>query len=118
MLENEDIGSIEELLSIISRNPSTDFTRNRPQDAAEFMTRLLDCLYNGALESEKQLFKILFRTEVKKKKTYTVSNIYACQTVNNIEELDIILLLIVNSTSLEQCMTLFHGIRETITSNC
>lgn len=118
MLENEDIGSIEELLKIISRNCSTDFTRHRQQDAAEFMTRLLDCLYNSVLEREKQEFTMLFKTENEKKRTCTVSNIYGCQTVNDIEELDIRPLLIENPTSLEQCMTLFHGIRETITVNC
>ena len=43
MLENEDIGSIEELIRIISRNHSTNFTRPRQQDAAEFMGALLKC---------------------------------------------------------------------------
>ena len=62
MLENEEIGSIKEISKIISRNHSTDFTRHRQQDAAEFMTRLLDCLYNSVLESEKQLFTMLFKT--------------------------------------------------------
>ena len=73
------------------------------------MTRLLDCLYNSVLESEKQLFTILFKTEVEKKRTCTVSNIYGCQTVNDREELDIIILLIQNSTSLDQCISLFHA---------
>ena len=45
LLKEEETGSIEYLLKIVSSNNSTDFTR--PQDAAEFMTALLYCLYNG-----------------------------------------------------------------------
>ena len=89
MLENEEIGSLAKILKIISINHSIDFTKNRQQDAAEFMTRLLDCLYNSVLEREKQEFMMLFKTENEKKRTCTVSNIYGCQTVNDIEKLDI-----------------------------
>ena len=67
MLENKEIGSIAEILKIILRNHSTDFTRHRQQDA-EFLTRLLDCLYNSILESDKQEFMMLFKTENEKKK--------------------------------------------------
>ena len=82
------------------------------------MTRLLVSLFNRVVESQKQLFTIFFKTKVKKKRICTVSNIYGCQTVNDIEELDTIIFPIDNSSSLEQCMTLFHGIRETIIVNC
>ena len=52
MLKNEDIGSIEAILEIVSRknDANTDFIRPIQQDAAEFMTALLTCLYNTVQE--------------------------------------------------------------------
>ena len=118
---NEDIGSIEAILKIVSRNndPNTDFRRQRQQDAAEFITTLLTHLYDTVQESEKRQFTMLFETQVENKRTCTLSNLNGCQTVNEIEIIPpIIALPIENCTSLEQCMTIYHGRSEKIEVNC
>ena len=118
---NEDIGSIEAILKIVSRNndPNTDFRRQRQQDAAEFITTLLDHLKDTVQESEKRQFTMLFETQVENKRTCTLSNLNGCQTVNEIEIIPpIIALPIENCTSLEQCMTIYHGRSEKIEVNC
>ena len=121
MLNNEDSGSIEAILKIVSRNndPNTDFRRPRQQDAAEFITTLLTYLYDTAQESEKHMFNMLFETQVEKKRTCTLSNRNGCQTVKEIEMIQqIIPLPIENCTTLEQCMTIYHGRSEKIKVNC
>merc|ERR1711996_87931 len=93
---NEDIGSIEAILKIVSRNndPNTDFRRQRQQDAAEFITTLLDHLKDTVQESEKRQFTMLFETQVENKRTCTLSNLNGCETVNEIEITPIIALSI------------------------
>ena len=118
---NEDIGSIEAILKIVSRNndPNTDFRRQRQQDAAEFITTLLDHLKDTVQESEKRQFTMLFETQVENKRTCTLSNLNGCQTVNEIEIIPpIIALPIENCTSLEQSMTIDYGRSEKIEVNC
>ena len=118
---NEDIGSIEAILKIVSRNndPNTDFRRQRQQDAAEFITTLLDHLKDTVQESEKRQFTMLFETQVENKRTCTLSNLNGCQTVNEIEIIPpIIALSIENCTSLEQSMTIDYGRSEKIEVNC
>ena len=117
---NEDIGSIEAILKIVSRNndPNTDFRRQRQQDAAEFITTLLDHLKDTVQESEKRQFTMLFETQVENKRTCTLSNLNGCETVNEIEIRPIIALPIENCTSLEQSMTIDYGRSEKIEVNC
>ena len=117
---NEDIGSIEAILKIVSRNndPNTDFRRQRQQDAAEFITTLLDHLYDTVQESEKRQFTMLFETQVENKRTCTLSNLNGCQTVNEIEIIPPIITLPMNCTSLEQSMTIDYGRSEKIEVNC
>merc|ERR1711895_206140 len=105
---NEDIGSIEAILKIVSRNndPNTDFRRHRQQDAADFIPTLLDNLKDTVQESEKRQFTILFENQVENKRTCTLSNLNGCETVNEIEIRPIIALPIENCTSLEQSMTI------------
>ena len=120
-LNNEDRGSIEGIMQIISRSNDTNtvFRRPRQQDAAEFITTLLTYLYETAQESEKHQFTMLFETQVEKKRTCTLSNINGCQTVNEIEIIPPIMALpIENCTSLEQCMNIYHGRSEKIEVNC
>ena len=117
---NEDIGSIEAILKIVSRNndPNTDFRRQRQQDAAEFITTLLTHLYDTVQESEKRQFTMLFETQVENKRTCTLSNLNGCQTVNEIEIIPPIITLPMNCTSLEQSMTIDYGRSEKIEVNC
>merc|ERR1711962_901746 len=117
---NEDIGSIEAILKIVSRNndPNTDFSRQRQQDAAEFITTLLDHLYDTVQESEKRQFTMLFETQVENKRTCTLSNLNGCETVNEIEIIPPIITLPMNCTSLEQSMTIDYGRSEKIEVNC
>ena len=117
---NEDIGSIEAILKIVSRNndPNTDFRRQRQQDAAEFITTLLDHLKDTVQESEKRQFTMLFETQVENKRTCTLSNLNGCQTVNEIEIIPPIITLPMNCTSLEQSMTIDYGRSEKIEVNC
>ena len=117
MLKNNDIGSVEEILKIVSLD-NPNFSAPQQQDAAEFITALLNCLYKSVQETEKQLFTDLFETQAEKKRTCTLSKTNFCQTVNNIDKYKIIALPIENSTSLEQCMTAFNGISETILVDC
>merc|ERR1711962_1486558 len=117
---NEDIGSIEAILKIVSRNndPNTDFRRQRQQDAAEFITTLLTHLYDTVQESEKRQFTMLFETQVENKRTCTLSNLNGCQTVNEIEIIPPIITLPMKCTSLEQSMTIDYGRSDQIEVNC
>ena len=47
LLKEEETGSIQELLQIVSSDNFITFTTQQQQDAGEFMTALLACLYNG-----------------------------------------------------------------------
>ena len=118
LLKEEETGSIQELLQIVSSNNFIMFTTQQQQDAGEFMTALLSCLYNGIQEREKQLFIKLFQTTVDKDRTCTLSHLYGCQTIKNIEKINIITLPLKNSTSLLQSLSMLNKVGETIEVDC
>ena len=60
ILSDEDIGSVEPILKIVSEGNQMNYLRSEQMDAAEFLTTLLDCLENGIQDTEKELFTKLF----------------------------------------------------------
>ena len=118
ILSDEDIGSVEPILKIVSEGNQINYLRSEQMDAAEFLTTLLDCLENGIQDTEKELFTKLFETHLYKERICNLSYINGCNTVKDTDKCQILALPIENSTSLKQSMSMFNGKSETVEVNC